>query len=71
MYSCTRSQKLEISSVLRVKRSVYTQQCLAVYTTVASKNIGVQRVKTPVKTRLGALHTASRAERVRMEADLL
>ncbi len=34
----------------QVKRSVYTQQHLAVYMSVASKNTGMQRVKTPVKT---------------------
>ncbi len=52
LYSRTHLQKLEIPSVCRVKRSVYTQQCLAVYTSSASKNAGVQRVKTPVKTPL-------------------
>ncbi len=34
----------------RVKRSVYTQQCLPIYTSVASKNAGVWREKIPVKT---------------------
>ncbi len=48
-YSC--SQKLEISSVQRVKCSVY-MLCLAIYTSIASKNAGVQRVKTLVKTPL-------------------
>ncbi len=38
--------------IARKKRSVYTRQHLAVYTSVASKNAGVQRVKTPVKTLL-------------------
>ncbi len=38
LYSHTRSQKLKISSVLRVKRSVYMRQRLAIYTSVASKN---------------------------------
>ncbi len=48
----SRSQKLKISSVQQVKHSVYTRQHLAVYMSVASKNAGVQRVKTLVKTPL-------------------
>ncbi len=52
LYLHTHSQKLEISSVQRVKRSVNMRQHLAVYTCVVSKNAGVQRVKTPAKTPL-------------------
>ncbi len=52
VHSYLRSQKLEISSVWRVKHSVYTRQRLAVYTSVARKNAGVRRVKTRVKTPL-------------------
>ncbi len=52
LYSHTHLQKLEISSMWRVKCSLYTRQSLAVYTSIASKNGGVQRVKTPVKTTL-------------------
>ncbi len=48
----SRSQKLEISSVKRVKCSVNRRQRLAIYTGVAGKNASVQQVKTPVKTPL-------------------
>ncbi len=50
LYSHTRSQKLAILSEKRVKCIVNTRQRLAIHTSIASKNTGVQRVKTPVKT---------------------
>ncbi len=52
LYSCLRSQKLEILSVKRLKPSVNTRQLSAVYTSVANKNAGMQRVKTPVRNTL-------------------
>ncbi len=52
LYSRMRSQKLKISTMWRVKHSLNTQQHLAIYTSVASKNAGMQRVKTPMKTLL-------------------
>ncbi len=36
----------------RVKCIVNTRQCLAIYTSVASKNVGMQQIKKPVKTPL-------------------
>ncbi len=59
-YSCTCSQKLEILSTWRVKYSVNMRQHLAFYTSVASKNTGVQRVKTPVKTPLLKIQNKNR-----------
>ncbi len=58
-FTCSKShlysQKLENLSVQRVKCRVNTRQRLAVFTSVAGKNTGVQRVKTPVKTPLSNL----------------
>ncbi len=59
LYSRMHLQKLEILSVYQVKRSVDMQQHLVVYTSVASKNAGVKRVKTPVKTPLIGRRTTS------------
>ncbi len=59
LYSRTRSQKLEISSVYRVKRSVNMRHHLAVYTSVASKNASMQRVKMRMKTPLFIFHIPS------------
>ncbi len=52
LYSRMRSQKLKISGVHRAKCSVNVWQHLALYTSVTNKNVGMQLVKTPVKTPL-------------------
>ncbi len=47
-YSRTRSQKLEISNMQRVKCSMYMRQHLAIYTSVASKNAGAKSSVQPI-----------------------
>ncbi len=54
------SQRLEILSVYRVKRRVNTELHLAIYTSVAIKNVGEKWVKTPVKTPLLVLRLEER-----------